>query len=104
MDSDGIGASFHHQEVNGYAHQEFLCRGHLRFSLYDGLCRAGSTLLPRLELAAGSDPQTVTWAFDGTTLAGSAPLTLTAGTHTLTAILRYSDGTTETLELALEAK
>ena len=70
----------------------------------NGRYAAGSTLLPRLELAAGSDPQTVTWAFDGTTLAGSAPLTLTAGTHTLTAILRYSDGITETLELALEAK
>ena len=78
----------------------------------NGQYAAGSTLLPRLELAAGSAPQSVTWTFDGNALTGSDPLTLTvsdpltlpAGTHTLVAVLRYADGTAETLELTLEAK
>lgn len=70
----------------------------------NGQYAAGSTLPLQLELAAGSEPPSVSWAFDGYALTGTDPLSLQPGHHTLMAVLRYADGSTETLELALDVK
>ena len=70
----------------------------------NGVYAAGSAFQLELELAAGTNPQSVTWAFDGTPVSAPGPITLSAGPHTVTAVLTFSDGTSETLELALDVK
>ena len=70
----------------------------------NGVYAAGSAFQLQLELAAGTTPQSVTWAFDGTPVSAPGPITLLAGPHTVTAVLSFSDGTSETLELALDVK
>lgn len=70
----------------------------------NGQYAAGTAFPLRLELAPGSQPQSVSWTFDGNALTGIDTLPLPAGAHTLVAVLRFPDGTTETLELTLEAK
>ena len=70
----------------------------------NGQYATGTAFPLRLELAPGSQPQSVFWTFDGNALTGIDTLPLPAGTHTLVAVLRFPDSTTETLELMLEAK
>ena len=65
---------------------------------------AGSAFQLQLELTDGPAPQSVSWAFDGAPVSASTPLTLPAGPHTVTALLTYPDGSTETLELTLDVK
>lgn len=48
-------------------------------------------------------PQSVTWYFDGTQVSASS-LTLTAGSHEVKALLRFADGSTDTLYLNLQVQ
>ncbi len=70
----------------------------------NGSYAAGTTFRLQLELADGPAPRSTSWAFDGAPVSASAPLTLSAGPHTVTALLTFPDGGTETLELLLDVK
>ena len=70
----------------------------------NGSYTAGSAFALELELAADSAPRSVSWFFDGNAVSGSGPVTLPTGTHTVAAILKHPDGSTETLELTLDVK
>jgi hypothetical protein len=70
----------------------------------NGSYAAGDGFKPELELAPDVTLSSVSWTFDGTPITGEEALTLTAGTHKVRAVLRFADGSTEVLELLLEAK
>lgn len=70
----------------------------------NGSYGAGTAFQLQLELADGPSPQSVSWSFDGAPISASTPLSLPAGLHTVTALLTFPDGGTETLELFLDVK
>lgn len=70
----------------------------------NGKYLAGDGFFPQLELASGQEPSSVSWSFDGNGLSGNGEITLTAGTHSIVAVLSYANGTKETLELVIEVK
>lgn len=70
----------------------------------NGVYSAGDGFFPELELADGEQPSSVSWTFDGNGLSGNGEVTLTAGKHTIVAVLTFANGTVETLELVIEAK
>lgn len=55
---------------------------------------AGDSFQLKLNVVDGKAPVSTQWYFDGTAKNGTS-VTLTAGTHTVKAVLTYSDGTTE---------
>ena len=70
----------------------------------NGSYAAGDGFFPELELADGSEPASVSWTYDGNGLSGNGEITLTAGSHSIVAVLTFANGTVETLELAIEVK
>ena len=70
----------------------------------NGSYAAGDGFFPELELADGSEPSSVSWTYDGNGLSGNGEITLTAGSHSIVAVLTFANGTVETLELAIEVK
>ncbi|MCR5407957.1 MAG: M6 family metalloprotease domain-containing protein [Bacteroidales bacterium] len=70
----------------------------------NGVYAAGDGFFPELELADGQQPSSVSWTYDGNGLSGNGEVTLTAGKHTIVAVLTFANGTVETLELVIEAK
>lgn len=70
----------------------------------NGIYAAGDGFFPQLELADGQEPSSVAWSYDGNGLSGNGEITLTAGTHSIVAVLTFANGTVETLELAIDVK
>ncbi|MBQ6199341.1 MAG: M6 family metalloprotease domain-containing protein [Bacteroidales bacterium] len=70
----------------------------------NGSYAAGDGFFPTLELAEGQNPVSVSWSYDGNGLSGNGEVTLTAGSHSIVAVLTFADGTKETLELVIEVK
>lgn len=70
----------------------------------NGIYMAGDGFFPTLELADGQNPSSVSWSFDGNGLSGNGEVTLTAGSHSIVAVLTFADGTIETLELVIQVK
>lgn len=70
----------------------------------NGIYAAGDGFFPTLELAEGQSPVSVSWTYDGNGLSGNGEVTLTAGSHSIVAVLTFADGTIETLELVIEVK
>ena len=66
-----------------------------------GSYAAGDVFLLEVELPEGVSAQP-SWWFDGKPV--TDPVTLQAGRHTVTALLRYEDGSEETLELVIDVK
>ena len=69
-----------------------------------GVYAAGDGFFPELELADGQEPSAVAWSYDGNGLSGNGEVTLTAGTHSIVAVLTFANGTVETLELVIDVK
>ena len=70
----------------------------------NGQYTAGSSFPLNLSLRDGLNLVYVTWTFDGKDVSGAKSVTLTAGTHDITAKASYSDGSKETLQLILDVK
>ena len=70
----------------------------------NGIYAAGDGFFPQLELVDGQEPSSVAWSYDGNGLSGNGEITLTAGTHSIVAVLTFANGTVETLELAIDVK
>lgn len=64
----------------------------------NGTYSAGSEFELKL-VESNNPPKTVKWLFDGENASGT--VTLSTGKHTVKALLTYSDGTTETIELEI---
>jgi M6 family metalloprotease-like protein len=69
----------------------------------NGTYAAGYAFPLNVQLAQGSNPQTISWSLDGKSQSGSS-VTLTSGRHTITAVLTFADGSVETLELTVDVK
>ena len=67
-----------------------------------GKYEAGTAFALDLDLAPGVSADYVTWTFDGKDVTGAKSVTLNAGRHTITAVLKTSDGGSEVLQLVLE--
>ena len=70
----------------------------------NGVYATGDGFFPQLELADGQEPSSVAWSYDGNGLSGNGEITLTAGTHSIVAVLTFANGTVETLELVIDVK
>ena len=70
----------------------------------DGSYAAGESFPLTLELAEGVTATAETWLYDGNDVTGAKSVSLTKGTHVLTAKLSLSDGTKETLRLVLNVQ
>ena len=70
----------------------------------NGEYKAGESFPLELELVEGVTATAETWTFDGGDVTGAKSVSLTAGTHTLTARVSLSDGTKETLQLILNVQ
>ena len=70
----------------------------------DGEYKAGESFPLELALVEGVTATAETWTFDGGDVTGAKSVSLTAGTHTLTARVSLSDGTKETLQLILNVQ
>lgn len=70
----------------------------------NGSYSAGDSFQLELELVEGVTATAETWLLDGQDVSGAKSVTLTAGTHTLTAKVSLSDGTKETLQLVLNVQ
>lgn len=67
-----------------------------------GFYKSGSTFALKL-VESSNPPSSVSWTFDGNAVSGTS-VALTAGEHTVKAVLTYGDGTTETLEQIIIAQ
>ena len=66
---------------------------------------AGDSFQLQLALPEGVSPASEeVWLFDGTAVTGAKSVTLTAGRHVVTARVKWSDGSQETMSLALDVK
>lgn len=66
-----------------------------------GLYTAGDAFQLQMELPEGLSASSSEWYYDGKEISGAKSVSLTAGTHTVTAVLHYADGSTETFDLVL---
>lgn len=62
---------------------------------------AGDAFQLQMELPEGLSASSSEWYYDGKEISGAKSVSLTAGTHTVTAVLHYADGSTETFDLVL---
>lgn len=62
---------------------------------------AGDAFQLQMELPEGLSVSSSEWYYDGKEISGAKSVSLTAGTHTVTAVLHYADGSTETFDLVL---
>lgn len=62
---------------------------------------AGDAFQLQMELPEGLSVSSSEWLYDGKEISGAKSVSLTAGTHTVTAVLHYADGSTETFDLVL---
>ena len=69
----------------------------------NGIYAAGERFELALVRYEGGEPSSVSWVFDGKTLAGGS-VTLTAGNHTVEAHLVYPDGAVEVVRLVIKAQ
>ena len=70
-----------------------------------GSYTAGTTFQLQLALPEGMQPASEeVWLFDGNTVTGAKSVSLTAGRHMVTARVKWSDGSQETMSLALDVK
>ena len=53
---------------------------------------------------AGEPAQSVEWYYDGAKVSDSTITLSAAGSHTLKAVLKYSDGSTEEIEQAIQVQ
>ena len=62
---------------------------------------AGDAFQLQMELPEGLSASSSEWYYDGKEISGAKSVSLTAGAHTVTAVLHYADGSTETFDLVL---
>ena len=62
---------------------------------------AGDAFQLQMELPEGLSVSSSEWYYDGKEISGAKSVSLTAGAHTVTAVLHYADGSTETFDLVL---
>ena len=62
---------------------------------------AGDAFQLQMELPEGLSVSSSEWLYDGKEISGAKSVSLTAGAHTVTAVLHYADGSTETFDLVL---
>lgn len=67
-----------------------------------GSYHAGDVFQLEMALPQGVTPTSVIWQYDGLTV--TDPVTLQAGKHTVSALVKYADGSEETFELMIEVK
>ena len=56
----------------------------------------------QMQLPEGLSVSSTEWFFDGKEKTGAKSVSLSAGTHTVTAVLHYADGSTETFDLVIK--
>ncbi|MCR4569003.1 MAG: M6 family metalloprotease domain-containing protein [Bacteroidales bacterium] len=61
----------------------------------------GDAFQLQMELPEGLSVSSSEWYYDGKEISGAKSVSLTAGTHTVTAVVHYTDGSTETFDLVL---
>ena len=66
-----------------------------------GQYTAGDVFQLQMQLPEGLSVSSSEWFFDGEEKTGAKSVSLTAGAHTVTAVLHYADGSTETFDLVL---
>ena len=69
----------------------------------NGTYAVGDNFLLGVDCFEGSHPESVSWFMDGKAQNGNS-VVLTDGKHTITAALKYADGSVETLELSIDVK
>lgn len=69
----------------------------------NGTYTAGDNFLLGVDCFEGSYPESVSWVMDGKPQNGNS-VVLSEGKHTITATLKYADGSVETLELSIDVK
>ena len=69
----------------------------------NGTYAVGDNFLLGVDCFEGSHPESVSWFMDGKAQNGNS-VVLTEGKHTITAALKYADGSVETLELSIDVK
>ena len=68
----------------------------------NGLYSSSDAFQLQMQLPEGLSVSSTEWFFDGKEQTGAKSVSLSAGTHTVTAVLHYADGTTETCDLVIK--
>lgn len=66
-----------------------------------GVYSASDAFQLQMQLPEGLAVSSTEWFFDGKEKTGAKSVSLTAGSHTVTAVLHYADGSTETFDLMI---
>ena len=69
-----------------------------------GVYADGDTFQLMTELPEGLTCTSTTWLFDGKDVTGAKSVQLKSGQHIVSAVVTYADGSSETLDLALDVK
>ena len=68
----------------------------------NGVYSSGDAFQLQMQLPEGLSVSSTEWFFDGKEKTGAKSVSLPAGSHTVTAVLHYADGSTETFDLLIE--
>ena len=68
----------------------------------NGLYSSSDAFQLQMQLPEGLSVSSTEWFFDGEEKTGAKSVSLSAGTHTVTAVLHYADGSTETFDLVIK--
>ena len=69
-----------------------------------GNYKTGDSFQLVMTLPVGRTPDSLAWRFDGTDKTGAKSVTLTAGDHHVTAVVKWPEGETETFDLQIHVQ